>query len=302
MLDIIAIGNISADLFFKADTLTQKDGRFQLAIGGKYMVDDFEMHVGGGGANVAIGCRKLGLRTAVVGMIGNSIFRKSILDRLHKSKVSTKLTLFSQTDTSVSIILLDARGERTIIVHSSPRRHATAEKHILRVVKNTRAVYIGHVPDGALQYRLLAMERLRKHGTFITVNLGKRDCKLPRAESDAVLKHADMLILNTFEFSLLVRRPEASIDFKKPIHKYLPVMDGKLVVVTAAAEGSYAYHEGKVYYQKSVKPKKVIDTTGAGDAYTAGFLTTYLKHEDVVRAMKAGARYASHILGHVGAN
>lgn len=302
MLDLITVGNISADLFFKTDNLTKKDGRYQLALGGKYMMDEFEMHVGGGGANIAIGCRKLGLKTAVVGMIGNNPFRRAILERLQKSRVNTRYTMFNQTDTSVSIILLDPSGERTILVHSSPRRHTSAEKHILRTVKNTRAVYMGHMPDGALSYRVLAMERLRRSGTFIVVNFGKRDSSLPREQTDAVLEHTDMLILNTFEFAQLIRKPEDKINFRKSVLPHVPVLRDKLLVVTAAADGSFAYHGDKVYFQKAFRPKKIIDTTGAGDAYTAGFLASYLKHEDISQAMKWGSRYAAKIITHIGAN
>ncbi|MBI1862991.1 carbohydrate kinase family protein [Candidatus Microgenomates bacterium] len=258
--------------------------------------------VGGGGANVAIGCRKHGLRTAVVGMIGNNVFRKSILERFQKSKVSTKYTLFNQTDTSVSIILLSPSGERSIIVHSSPRRHTTAEKHILRVVKQVRAVYMGHMPDGALQYRLLAMERLSKAGTFIVVNLGKRECVLPKPQIEAVLEHANMLILNADEFSLLVGKPVKKIDLTTSVFKHLPIMKNKLLVITDASRGSYTYHADRVYFQKALSPKKIVDTTGAGDAYTAGYIASYLKHEDIQRAMKTGSQYAAHTIGHIGAN
>lgn len=302
MLDIIAVGNISADLFFKADTLTQKDGRFQLAIGGKYMVDDFEMHVGGGGANVSIGCRKNGLRSAVVGMVGNNVFRKSILERLHKSKVNTKHTMFNQTDAHLSMVLLDGRGERTIVVYESSHKHGSEEKHLLSTLPRARAVYFGNLPDVAMQYRSLVMTKLKKHDTFIAVNVGARDCCRPKKYTNELLENADLLIVNTHEFATLIKKDRSKINFNKSVLGLLPVMKDKIVIVTDSANGSYCYQDEKVYYQRAMRPKKIVDTTGAGDAYTAGFLSSYLKYEDIQRAMKMGARYASHVLGHIGAN
>lgn len=302
MLDLIAIGNISADLFFKADSLTQKDGRFQLAIGGKYMVDDFEMHVGGGGANVSIGCRKNGLKTAVVGMIGNNIFRKAILERLHKAKVDTKHTLFNQTDAHLSMVLLDGRGERTIVVYESSHKHSTEEKHLLRSLPRSRAVYFGNLPDVAMEYRSLVMSKLKRRGTFVAVNVGTRDCCRPSRYTNELLEHADLLIVNTYEFADLVKKDREKINFKGSVLHLLPVMKDKIVVVTDSANGSYCYQGERVYRQKALQPKRIVDTTGAGDAYSAGFLASYLKFEDIQRAMKTGSLHAKHVLGHVGAN
>lgn len=302
MLDLIAIGNISADLFFKADTLTQKDDRFQLAIGGKYMVDNFEMHVGGGGANVAIGARKHGLRTAVVGMIGNNAFRKSIIDRLKKSKVSTRYTLFNQTDANLSMILLDAKGERTIIVYESSHNHSTEEKHLLKTLPRSRAVYFGNLPDVAMQYRSLVMARLKKQDTFIAVNVGTKDCCRPIKYTNELLEYADLVIVNTHEFAQLVKKDESKINFKKSVVDLLPIMKDKIIVVTDSSHGSYCYAEGKVFYEPAARTGKIIDTTGAGDAYTAGFISSYIKYEDIQRAMKTGTRYSRQIISHIGAN
>ena len=79
MFDLISIGNISIDLYFKGDSLTFEKNRFQLAIGGKYFVDQFHTGVGGGGVNVAIGASKAGIKSAVMGTIGNNPFKKMIL-------------------------------------------------------------------------------------------------------------------------------------------------------------------------------------------------------------------------------
>ena len=70
MYDLISIGNISIDLYFKGDALTFQNNRFQLAVGGKYFADHFYTGIGGGGVNIAIGASKFGLNTAVLGTVG----------------------------------------------------------------------------------------------------------------------------------------------------------------------------------------------------------------------------------------
>ena len=95
MFDLISIGNISIDLYFKGSSLTFEKDRFQLAIGGKYFVDQFHTGIGGGGVNVAIGVAKEGIKSAVMGTIGNNPFKKMILQLLEAKQVSSKLCFWS---------------------------------------------------------------------------------------------------------------------------------------------------------------------------------------------------------------
>jgi len=302
MLDVVAIGNISADLYFSADELTKEGNRLHLAIGGKYRASWFEMHVGGGGANVSIGCAKQGLRAAAVGMVGNNIFRKSILQRLKLAKVSRRYISFNQKDASVSIILLDKHGERTIIKHQSSHKHSADEKYSLRHIQPARVVYFGNMPDVSALERARVMKRLKVHNSKIVCNLGIRDCTAPKRHIDELLEHADVLIVNTYEFAEMVRKKRSAIDFKKSIFSHMPKMKDRLVVVTDSASGSYGYLGDKVHHQKAIKPRRIVDTTGAGDAYTSGFITSYIMHEDIPHALKKGAQAAAKILTVRGAN
>lgn len=69
-----------------------------------------------------------------------------------------------------------------------------------------------------------------------------------------------------------------------------------LIVVTAGADGSYAYQKGQSYYQPALEVDKVVDTTGCGDAYQAAFALTFYKTKSIEKSMLAGARAASVIL------
>jgi len=88
MYHLISVGNITIDLYYRGTTLTNKDGRFQLAIGGKYHADYFHEDIGGGGYNVAVGVAKYGLKTAVFARIGNNNFKEAILNKLKQKNIS----------------------------------------------------------------------------------------------------------------------------------------------------------------------------------------------------------------------
>ncbi len=70
--------------------------------------------------------------------------------------------------------------------------------------------------------------------------------------------------------------------------------------VTLAAEGSVTYRHGEEYRVRAVPVDVVIDTTGCGDSYHAGFVCSILKAGDILAAMDEGSRVASETLGHIG--
>src|SRR5687768_15456462 len=112
MYDLISIGNIAIDLYFRDKSFTVKDDRLQLAMGGKYFANYFHYGVGGGGANVAIGVRRSGLKTAILGKIGNNPFKDLILEVLKKEDVTSYLCQLEDEYMNISSILLSSKGER----------------------------------------------------------------------------------------------------------------------------------------------------------------------------------------------
>jgi len=302
MFDLISIGNISADLYFSADDLTKKGDRLSLAIGGKYRSEEFRMSVGGGGANVSIGGRKNGLKTAVVGMVGNNVFRKGIMQRLKVAKINTFHLMFSQTAANISILLLQKNGERTVIAHQASHEHILEEAHVSSRKFKTRAVYFGNLPHVSVKERRSLMKALKAKGIEIFVNIGPLDCCRPKTYINALLENVDVLILNTHEFGDLVQKNPSKINFRASVLGMLPIMKDKILIITDGKNGSYGYEAKNVFHCPIVKEKKITDTTGVGDAYTAGFIASYLRNEDVQRAMKAGSRYASKIIAKIGAN
>lgn len=75
---------------------------------------------------------------------------------------------------------------------------------------------------------------------------------------------------------------------------------GALFNVTLAERGSVTFHHGAEYRVQAVPVSEVIDTTGCGDSYHAGFVCRYLLDGDITAAMHEGSRVASETLGHMG--
>ena len=142
---------------------------------------------------------------------------------------------------------------------------------------------------------------LKGDQTLTFVNLSSIDCRRPIKELTNFFDALDVLIINTHEFSELVKRPYEKINFNN-LEIKLPYLKDRILIITDAEKGSYGYFKNEKYFQEAVKPRKIVDTTGCGDAYTAGFIAQYIKSGNVESSMYAGAKYAALKLTRIGAN
>lgn len=303
MHDLISVGSISIDFYFRGDSLTYKENRFQLAIGGKYSVDNFYTGLGGGGANVAIGIKKHGWETAILGTIGNNIFKQFIINRLDQFKINHRLCDIVDNYFNLSTILLTKKGERTILHYVSPHQKLFDHHISINQLINTKVLYLGNLPDIALDERISLLSFAKQHKIMTVLNLGIKDCRRPKNQIKNLLEKTDILILNGHEFAELVKAAYKDIHFHDDVVKwYIPYLSNRTVIITESSKGSYGYFQNKVYFQKVIKTDQIIDTTGAGDGYTAGFIAEYLKSKDIEKAMLSGSKYAVKILSKIGAN
>lgn len=302
MYDLITFGSITADLYFKADELTRKGNRYYLAIGGKYFINDYKLFVGGGGANVSIGVKKNRLKTAVCGLLGNNNFRKTILHQLTLKGISKRYLLFKQKHDNISIVLLNKDGERTTLKSENKNHTFVFNENKFYKYSKTRSVYFGNLADVEIKDRLKLIKYLKAKKVEIFLNLGIQDIRKKRKDLSPLLQHSNILIQNKFEIAELLKENPLKIDLKSNLKKRIRDFKGELLVVTDAEGGSYCYDNTDIYFQKAIKPNKIVDTTGAGDGYTAGFIAEYLKTQDIKKSMRKGAFYAAKIIGRIGAN
>lgn len=70
--------------------------------------------------------------------------------------------------------------------------------------------------------------------------------------------------------------------------------------MSLAERGSVTYHKGKEYIEAAAKVDEIVDTTGCGDSYHAGFVCSYMLDKDIKKAMMAGSQLAAETLSHYG--
>lgn len=303
MYDLVSIGTVAVDLYFTGDSLTQEDGRFSLAIGGKYFADGFYEGLGGGATNVAIGAKKNGLKVALAATIGENVFKKVILHKLDEIGIDYSLSIFEKDFYNISAVMIASNGDRSIVNYRSKHQETYDEQKELEKLVQTKMVYLANLPSLSLQTktRILKFFKDRKITTF--ANLGISDCRKDFASLRRFLKYVDVLIINAHEFSEMIRTPYDEINFKENLkEEYLGEFKHLMLILTDGLKGSHGYYEENVYHQPAIKAKKVIDATGAGDGYTAGFIASFNTSHDIVEAMKNGAAYSTKVVSVMGAN
>ena len=129
-----------------------------------------------------------------------------------------------------------------------------------------------------------ALEARKKGGFRLAIDF---DIERDFMKMESVLTWVDFFMISGDDSVLPVARTWSE--------KY----DG-LFNVTLAERGSVTYHHGTEYRVAAVPVDRVIDTTGCGDSYHAGFICSYVKDGDVTAAMHEGSRVASETLSHVG--
>lgn len=303
MYDLVTIGNITVDLYFQSADFFTKDKKCCFTLGGKYIVKNFYQSIGGGAANVAIGASKLGLNTAILAKIGENEFRHIILTQLAKNTVSTEFLIFDKNFFNISLILLTKNGERTVVQYLSPNITFGLNQLIIDKLRKSNAYYIGHLPDVNLSEKISLAKIFKESGKKVIVNIGTHDTfqKSKTKLFSDYLSKVDVLICNRFEFGELIGHEGEKLFLEKDMAPYIGFQQ-KLLVITDAENGVFAYYLGKIYYKEAIKLEKIIDTNGAGDAFTAGFLSYYLKNQDIEKSLEKGVEYAAKILSKIGAN
>lgn len=303
MVDLISVGMVTVDLFYRGASLTQKEGRFQLAVGGKYFTDGFHMNIGGGAFNVASHAQENGIRVILAAQYSQNEFTSFITHKLNSMRIDYSLSSAMTGFENISSILVTEKGERTII------NYRTSHQHLLSYLEKTiehvpsRSLYLANLPDIDFDERIRFLRKRKEKGMLIFSNLGVTDCRRSHAQIDAYLKTVDILIINTHECADLIKKPHEVIDFHNNIKKiYFPHQEKCIVVVTAGKDGSWTYTNDRVYHEKALHVEYVVDTTGAGDAYTAGFISHFLKSGIVEDAMKQGSKTAASVISRLGSH
>jgi ribokinase len=252
----------------------------------KIQIDRISLDVGGSGFNVAKVLSLLGNEVEFFGKVGNDTYGEMILEEMKKSKVSVENIKKENALTGFSLVFIFG-GEKTILTYRGANNFLSEKdlkENVLR--KCEWFVFTSMVSKKNVQFLRKAVEIARKSGIKIVCNPSISMVDYQKKNLLKLMKESDFIIMNKKEAMKLTRT-------NNPVNacKRLKRISKSIVIVTMGKRGSMVFDK-KLKLFKTYKVK-VVDTTGAGDSFTAAFVHSFSKTKDIDFSMKFSNAYAA---------
>ncbi|OUX44989.1 hypothetical protein CBE37_00520 [bacterium TMED277] len=297
MLDVVC--EVSDDFLAKEDILK---GNMQLISQERSMyllnlIDPIKKTAGGSAANTVSTLSKLGLRTSYIGKVANdkegSLFHQDLISQNVNYKTKT-LSSETPLTTGKCIVMVTSDKERTMNTYLGATELLDKEDIDTEIIQQSEWLYLeGYRFDGkeSIEAFYKAIDIAKKYNTKIALSLSDSFC-VDRHRSEflnLIKRFTDILFCNKDELKSLYQVNEIRKAFSKCKN------DVPITACTADEKGVYVINHS----QEKIVPTErvnVIDSTGAGDSFAAGFLYGIVNNKDLHECSIYGNKIASEVL------
>ncbi len=297
MFNIITVGDSTLDTFLVIDDatvqcdLSREHCRLCLNYADKVPITHATQSIGGDAANVAVGCKKLGLKTAAVSELGDDVNGKVIKDGLKKAGVDISMVKTLKGKETRYSVVLNYKAERTILSYHVEREYS------LPALPATDWIYYTSLGASFEDLQDKLIKHLDKHPTIrLAVNPGSYQIKNGLNKIKEILPKTDILFLNKEEAERFVGQKQNIKDALIALQKLGP----KTVAITDSYNGSYASDDGAAHFMP-IYDVKAVGKTGAGDAFASAFLSAIILKKDIPTAMQWGTANSASVIQQIGA-
>jgi sugar/nucleoside kinase (ribokinase family) len=250
----------------------------------------------GNASNVAVGARRMGLNTAILTAIGGDHYGTEILDLYHKEGVSTEYVKVNKNLPTNYHFVLTYQAERTILIKH--QKYIYDDPHALD--SRTEWIYFSSIAEHTLPFHRKVADYLKKHPNVrMGFNPGTYQLRFGAKNLAGIYQHTYALFVNREEAAFILGTKNEDIKFLfKGLHKLGP----KVVVITDGPKGAYASDGVEAYFMPPYPdPKPPISRTGAGDAFSTGFLCALIYGLPVQEALRWAPIESMHVVQYLGA-
>ena len=272
--DLVVLGDANPDVVLSGGHVVPAFGQAE------HLVDDAHLTVGGSGGILACGAARLGLNVAFCGVVGNDLFGRFMCDAFAERGIDTRGLLTDPARPTGLTVVISAPGDRAMLTYAGTVDALGVDQLDQGLLADARHV---HVSSYFLQRRLAPdlpdlFERLHEHGVTTSVDPNWD----PGEEWDggllALLMRTNVFLPNTMEATRVARISDLDEALQRLSAR------AELVVVKSGERGATAAGNDQQVSAPGF-PVRVVDTTGAGDSFDAGFLAAWLAHEPLDRAL-----------------
>jgi sugar/nucleoside kinase (ribokinase family) len=275
--DLLVLGDANPDLVLRGGDVVPAFGQAER------MVEEATLTVGGSGAILACGAARLGLRVAICGVVGDDLFGRYLREELALHGVNTRGLITDPRRPSGLTVVLSVPGDRAMLTAPGTVADLRAELIDPALLASARHVHVSsYFLQRALQPHLPAL--------FDAVHASGGSTSLdPNWDPDGawdgglneLLPRVDVFLPNAMEAMSMARISNLDDAVGR-----LRAM-ASMVVVKNGPDGAVASTTGETAVAHGI-PGRVVDTTGAGDSFDAGFLAAWLADMPLARCLEIG--------------
>jgi ribokinase len=301
--DVISFGSATQDVFLSTDDFQLvKDRTFAtgqgicMPFGSKIEVQKIVFASGGGGTNAAVAFARQGYATACIGVLGRDTNGTAILDELRREGVDAKYVQLHDDDiTAYSVVLVSQGGERTILSYKGEGAHWRADQ----VPWDRLVAPWAYVNSLGGQEEMLSriVSWAQEQGVHLATNPGGKDLALGLERLAPHWKHFDIVGMNQEEAARLTGIPYGR---ENEIFKRMDDAIGGICIMTKGEEGCVV-SDGTTLFAAGIPSRTVVERTGAGDAFHAGFVAEFMRSGNIEKAIQFGTANASSVVMQYGA-
>ena len=288
MPEVACLGDVNLDILMYMDKLPE--------LGSESLASRLELRPGGAAANVAVALSRLGVHVGFIGAIGADVIGRIVKEDLEVEGVDTGLLQVLKEDYTGLAIIAVTGGERTMLGYRGANRRLHPEFINPKYFEKSRLLFISGyslLEEPQKSAALKALDIARKRGSLIAVDISEPLAVMGVRKVGEMLGRIDYAFMNEREATLL-----AGENMKELTRRLAEV-----AVVKKGSAGAELFYS-ELYAEAPAFKIEVVDTTGAGDAFDAGFIYGVLRGLEIdeclflanaVAAWKCRGRGSRHL-------
>lgn len=251
---------------------------------GETLVDDGGVAYvpGGKGANAAIAFKRLGAESVLCAKLGADVHGQKLYNYYKELGLNTSsVKVDHDNPTGLAVVMREGDGSNRIIVYPGANNNLTTEGIIEAFECNPDAVYLGFEIPFQMVVNAAKVAASKNIPIFIDAAPANKEYDLEKLPPVEIFSPNET---ETFEFTgIMPNSMESSLRAALALSRKVKA---KYIVIKQGAKGAFLY-DGKRYNTfPAIKTAKVVDTTAAGDAFTAALTLEYLRTQDIREAIK----------------
>jgi sugar/nucleoside kinase (ribokinase family) len=265
--DILAVGDVNIDLILGIRELP--------AFGQEVLAHSLSQHLGGGTANFACYCARLGLRTALLARVGRDSYGEFLLAELKRLGVSTSQVITDPKLPTGITVSLSGPDDRAFVTHLGTIDSLTGADAPDALLAEARWVHVGsYFLQSKLQPEVPnLLARARGQGAVTSLDTGYDPAGQWNGGLKTALAQTTVFLPNEVEAMALTGADDPGAAQERL------VAFGPAVAVKLGARGA-CYRDGQRSVAREPFEVQVVDTTCCGDAFDAGFIAAWLRGEE----------------------